>query len=328
MLRHLLNPAINRATYDACVEAAPNGLIYGLSWWLDVVSPGWEALVLNDYRAVMPLPLKRRYGIRFVDQPLHCPMLGIFSREPLTEESHHVFWDALHARFRLVTRFCLLSAGGNGTPTAPFHGGPSPVSGSVTACRHTQILDLSQPYEILRVGYSRDRRQNLARAERVGWEVRESADIRPLLTWFGEHHAARIAGGVAPEAYQLLEKLVDETQRRGLSTLWYAVKNGQPEAGAWFVSWKGRVIYLFNAATPAGRRGNARTFLLDRFFRQHAGQRLVFDFESPEVASIAGFYESFGAKPQAYTQLSYNRLPGWVNAAWQVKKTPTPDRTV
>lgn len=305
LVRHLRHTQIDWTAYDTCVEAAPNGLIYGLSWWLDVVSPGWEALVLADYRAVMPLPVKQRYGIRFVEHPLFCPMLGIFSREPLTRETADAFSEKLKSQFRLVTRFCLL---------------PSPVSGCAPPHRYTHLLDLSKPYESLRAGYSRDRLQNLTRAERAGWELRESTDIRPLLSWFREHHAARIAGGVAPEAYGLLEKLVAETQQRGLSTLWLAVKDGQPEAGAWFVSWKGWVIYLFNAATPAGRRGNARTFLLDRFFRQHAGESLIFDFESPEVASIAGFYESFGAKPQAYTQLSYNRLPGWVNAVWGVKK--------
>jgi len=315
-IRHLPNAAINRSSYDTCVEAVPNGLIYGLSWWLDVVSPGWEALVLDDYRAVMPLPVKRRYGIRFVEQPLFCPFLGIFSRESLTGATVDVFSELVRSQFRLVTRFCLFPVGGGGTRTVAN----GPVSGFNTARRHTHLLDLSHPYETLRAGYSRDRLQNLARAERFGWEVRESTDIRPLMSWFRENHAARIAGGIAPEAYGVLEKLVDETQRRGLSTLWLAEKDGQPEAGAWFVPWNGRVVYLFNAATPLGRQGNARTFLLDRFFRQHAGQPLVFDFESPEVASIARFYESFGAKPQPYIQLNYNRLPGWVNAVWNVKK--------
>ncbi|MBC7893016.1 MAG: GNAT family N-acetyltransferase [Sphingobacteriaceae bacterium] len=304
-IRHLPNVAIHRAAYDACVEAAPNGLIYGLSWWLDVVSPGWEVLVLDDYRAVMPLPVKRRYGIRFVEQPLFCPMLGIFSGETLTPQVVVAFWQRLQSRVRLVTRLCLTE--------------PRPIS-PASQRRHTHLLDLSHSYETLRAGFSRDRLQNLRRAERIGWEIQERTDIRPLLIWFRENHTVAIAGGVAPGAYALLERLVDETQRRGLSMLWYAEKNGQSEAGVWFVCWKGRVIYLFNAATPAGRRGNARTFLLDRFFRLKAGQPLIFDFESPEVASIAGFYESFGAKPQPYTQLGYNRLPGWVNAVWVVKK--------
>lgn len=305
-IRHLRHPAIDRAAYDACVEAAPNGRVYGRSWWLDVVAPGWEALVLGDYRAVLPLPVKRRYGVRFVDQPLFCQHLGLFSKTPPTEAERETFAPTVRHFFPLMARFCLDA---------------DPFGGAFRAeTRHTHLLDLNPLYETLRAGYTRDRRLNLKRAGAVGWEIQESHDLRPLIDWFRAYHARNIRGGVAPGAYRTLENLFHETERRGHSALWYALKNGQPEAGAWFVTHRNRVIYLFNAATPAGRRGNARTFLLDAFFRKNAGRDLLFDFESPEVPSIAGFYESFGARPEPYVSLSYNHLPTWANGLWQLKK--------
>lgn len=308
-VRHLRHAAIDRSAYDACVEAAPNGLVYGLSWWLDVVSPGWEALVLDDYRAVMPLPVRKRYGIRFVDQPLFCQRLGIFSEKPLSPGQAEAFFDRLKTSFPLITRLCLdADTFANTTATVP---------------RTTHLLDLSQPHEILRARYTRDRLLNLKRGEACGWKILPSHDIRPLIGWFRQFHAQNIGGGVSPEAYRTLETLFSETETRGLSALWYALKNGQPEAGAWFVMHKNRVTYLFNAATPAGRQGNARTFLLNLFFRENAGQNLVFDFESPEVPSIARFYESFGAGREPYASLSYNHLPAWVNAVWRLKNRTT-----
>jgi len=313
VLRLLPNSPIDRAAYDACVESAPNGWVYGLSWWLDVVSPGWEVLVLDDYRAVLPLPVKRRYGVRFIDQPVFCQQLGLYSKTPLTDAERTPFGQTLQHSFPLMTRFCLEK---------------KPFVGLIRAkTRHTHLLDLNQPYEILRADYTRDRLQNLKCAEVIGWEIQPSHDIRPLIDWFRRFHAQNIRGGVAPGAYRTLENLFHEAERRGLSTLWYALKNGQPEAGAWFVTHKNRVFYLFNAATPAGRRGNARTLLLDAFFRENAGQHLIFDFESPEVPTIAGFYESFGAKPEPYVSLSYNHLPRWANGLWRLKtrltKRPT-----
>jgi hypothetical protein len=306
LVHHLRNAAIDRPAYDACVQAAPNGLVYGLSWWLDVVSPGWEALVLGDYRAVLPLPVKRRYGIRFVDQPLFCPFLGIFSPEPLGEGETTAVFRTLAGRFKLVTRLCL--AADAQPPVGDWH------------LRHTHLLDLSQSYERIFGGYTPDRRQNLKRAQAVGWELHVSHDIQPLSDWFRQFHARNIPGGVAPGTYERLRRLFEETERRGLSTLYYARKDGQPEAGIWLVTYRNRVTYLFNAATPTGRRGNGRTFLLDSFFREKAGTNLLFDFESPGVPSITGFYESFGARPEPYRVLSYNRLPGWVNAAWGLKQ--------
>jgi len=70
----------------------------------------------------------------------------------------------------------------------------------------------------------------------------------------------------------------------------------------------GRAIYLFNAASETGRRGNARTVLLDQYIQAHAGQPIVFDFESPEKPSIAAFYRSFGAREESYFSLRWNRL--------------------
>ena len=313
-VRHLRNQTIDRVAYDACVEAAPNGLVYGLSWWLDVVSPGWEALVLDDYRAVLPLPVKRRYGIRFVEQALFCQRLGIFSRKKPSAVERRAFAENLRAGFPLVTRLCLDA---------------SSLADELPAeTRQTHCLDLSQPYSGIRDGYNPDRRQNLKRAETAGWEIQHSQNIRPLVEWFRCFHARNIVGGVAPSAYRTLENLFLETERRGLSTLWYAVKNGQPEAGIWFVTYKNRVFFLFNAATPAGRQGNARTFLLDSFFRENADRDLVFDFESPEVPSIAGFYESFGAKREAYVTMSYNQLPFWMNGLWRLKQRLTKKPTL
>ena len=313
-VRHFPNAEIDRAAYDACVEAAPNGPVYGLSWWLDVVSPGWEVLVLDDYRAVLPLPVKRRYGVRFIDQPLFCQRIGLFSEKFLSSSERRAFGKRLWSSFPLVTRFCL-----DENPSA---------EGVRVETRHTHRLNLSQPYAEIRNGYNLDRRQNLKRAEAVRWEIQADHDICPLIDWFQRFHAQNIAGGVAPEAYRILEKLFIETEKRGLSTLWYAVKNGQLEAGAWFVTYKNRVIYLFNAATPIGRQGNARTFLLDSFFRENAGATLTFDFESPEVPAIADFYESFGAKEEPYVSLSYNRLPAWANAAWRWKNRLTKKPTL
>ncbi len=312
-IRHLRHATINRRAYDACIEAAPNGVIYGLSWWLDGVAPGWEALVLDEYRAVLPLPVKRRYGIRLVEQPLFCQFLGIFSVDVLTEGETVAFIDALQKAVRLVARLCLL----NDMRPAPGE----------WRTRHTHLLDLRLSYQTLHSNYKPDRLLNLKRAEKEEWAIRPSHDIRPLVAWFRRFHAQNIRGGVAPGSNSTLENLFAEAEKRGVSTLWYAVKNGEAEAGAWFVRWRGRAIYLFNAATPTGRRGNARTFLLDQFIKCHAGQALLFDFESPDVPGIVQFYESFGAKPQTYSELRYNRLPGLVNTLWRAKQFFTHKKT-
>ena len=59
MIQYLKNKEIDFKKYDACIAAAINSRIYAYSWYLNIVADNWDALVLNDYEAVMPLPIFR-----------------------------------------------------------------------------------------------------------------------------------------------------------------------------------------------------------------------------------------------------------------------------
>ena len=59
-IKYLSHNNIDLKKWDICIQNAYNSLIYAESWYLDIVSPNWEALVYNDYEYVMPLPLKRK----------------------------------------------------------------------------------------------------------------------------------------------------------------------------------------------------------------------------------------------------------------------------
>ncbi len=93
-----------------------------------------------------------------------------------------------------------------------------------------------------------------------------------------------------------------------MMTLRYALHNGQIEAGVVFVQEGDRIIYLFNAASEAGRRGNARTLLIDQVIKEKSEQRLVLDFESPAKQSVRAFYQRFGAVEAPFWTMRWNRL--------------------
>ena len=60
MLRHIKHADIDKVKWDSVTLNSANGLIYNLSSYLDVVAPNWEALILGDYKAIMPLPVKKK----------------------------------------------------------------------------------------------------------------------------------------------------------------------------------------------------------------------------------------------------------------------------
>jgi len=300
---------INTTAWDACVATSAQRIVFGFSWYLDAVLPGpdwtWMGVVLTDeageYAAVLPVPLRRKWGVWRIHQPFFCQMLGVFSRDPILDTMP--FYQLVYERFRYGA---IWQVGQYPPVDVPF---------GLVRQLSTQVLDLSDAYPAIYARYTSDRRRNLRRSQTTNWSVREATDIEPLIALFRKNHADTIDGGVGNWAYSIFRNLYTELQKRNMTTLLYAERSGKTEAGTLFVQDNNRIIYLFNAATETGRHRNARTLLIDRIIQKKAGHYnadgpLLFDFESPEKPSIRAFYASFGAVAQPFWSVRWSRLSG------------------
>ncbi|MFD2935615.1 GNAT family N-acetyltransferase [Spirosoma flavum] len=316
-IRILPRNKINSLAWDACIANSHQRILYGYSWYLDIVLPApfWKwvgAVIANEtgqYQTVMPIPLRRKVvaGITcawVVHQPFFCQFLGVFSRQETLDPMP--FFRVMQQRFRY------------GSTVSMRQQPDTSLSFDTVRAATTHTLALSVGYDTIYQNYTHDRKQNLRRARRemstaVNWTIVESTDPEPLLTLFRENHADNIDGGVTDWAYAVVRNLVIELSKRNLITLRYACCDGRIEAGTLFVQEGNRIIYLFNAGSEIGRRRNARTLLIDQMIREQAGHNdadepLVFDFESPEKLAIREFYQSFGTSEEPFWEMRWNRL--------------------
>jgi Acetyltransferase (GNAT) domain len=293
---------IDSTQWDDFIAASPQRILYAYSWYLDTVSPDWKALIVveNDqWQAVMPLPCRKKWGMNVVQQPFFCQLLGVFTNSSVDyREASNLLLTELKTSFRYISTYS-----GRFAEHTIF-----PEGLKVTNATNL-ILPLHHPYSVLFQHYSHDRQTNLKRAQNSHWTAQKSTDVEPLIQLFTKNHADQIEGGVSENAYDLLRAVTALLAQKKALRLVYAVRESRIEAGALFAIFNNRIIYLFNAASPTGRQGNARTWLLDRMIQEYAETDFVFDFESPKIPSIASFYQSFGAQPEVYSQLSFNNLP-------------------
>jgi hypothetical protein len=58
--------------WNDCIRKSPNGLMYGLTWFLDALVDRWEGLVWEkdkEYIAVFPIPIRKKFGFKYVYPP-------------------------------------------------------------------------------------------------------------------------------------------------------------------------------------------------------------------------------------------------------------------
>ncbi|PWJ58522.1 hypothetical protein CLV98_104382 [Dyadobacter jejuensis] len=300
-IRRVPRAAIDDAQWDRLISHSRQGVLYAFSWYLDRVCERWEALVVGGstgYSLVMPIPLRRKWGHWVVSQPYFCQYLGVFAQEAIAADVLKQFVSAMVRHYSYISSYSF----------SPYHGaalasekGRSLLVGNVEL-EHTHWLRIAEGSSGRL--YTADRRRNLRSANRYGWSIVDSTDMNPLIELFKKYHAPTI--GVHPRAYESLRRIVSLAKVR--VSIQYACLAGQIHAGILIVESMGHAIYLFNASDTVGRRGNARTLLIDRYLQRNSKDLKLFDFESPPIASISSFYASFAAEAVPIIKISNNRM--------------------
>ena len=98
-ISYLTYQQVDKKKWDDCIGSASNGLVYAYTFYLDTMAKNWDALVLNDYEAVMPLTWNKKYGVYYLYQPAFTASLGVFGKN-ITADTVAAFLKAVPARFR------------------------------------------------------------------------------------------------------------------------------------------------------------------------------------------------------------------------------------
>ena len=296
MIKYLQHEEINKEKWDDCINLSPQGLVYALSWYLDAVHPGWEALVENDYETVFPLTSGKKFGISYLYQPFFSQKLGAFSRKPGEYINIDPFLEAFVERFRYVDI--------NLNRANRITGKDFQVD------MNTNIeLDLSENPETIRNNYSENAIRNLKKFNGENIVLNEEKDSDLLIRMF-RLNMGRTLPKIRDIHYSGLKKVMDTAFDKGTGRMLVAKnQKGRFLAGAFFITYNKRAVFLFSANTEEGREKRAMYGIIDRFIAENAGKKLILDFEGSNEKNLARFYKGFGGKNFDYPGLRINLLP-------------------
>lgn len=296
-LQYLHRHQIDTNKWDQCIDRATNGLIYARVVYLDHMTTTWDALVLGDYEAVMPLPVRKKWGIQYIYQPAFIASLGIFGNQ-LTAALIEQFIRAIPSTFKLID--LRLNYGNN------F----SQLQG-VVRLHNNYVLSLQAPYEQLFKQYRENIRRNIKKAQQLGNRYATDIEVEEVvsLARLQLDHIIELRQGDYDNFIRLYHTL--KQQGRAMACGVYTQSGELVSSCVYFFSNK-RAYYILVGNHPNGRTLGASHYLIDRFIHDQAGQDLLLDFEGSDVRNLAFFYESFGAQQEVYATLWINKLPWWV----------------
>ena len=303
LLRH---HEIDRQVWDDFMRTSPLGALYGVSAYLDIIRPQWEAVVVQDgeqWLAVMPWFAESRFGLTRMFQPLLCQFQGIYWGPYPSDPYKQYEWKrkvvGMMAEF--VNKHCKVFHG-NFSPgfdyPLPFH-----WEGFQLSPRFTYYLNLKDPIPAFSERHQRSIKKNYASAVRLVL----NGDGGQFMTAL---HSNLDKKGVkfSEKQYSNIEQIMKTFIPGSEAYLLECIdQEGNWLSGMLVYAYKGTFTYYLGASSELGRKENSMTWLMNEAIQLALAKGAdIFDFEGSMIQNVETFFRGFGAKPKLFFEISKN----------------------
>ncbi|MFO7668658.1 MAG: hypothetical protein R6W31_03280 [Bacteroidales bacterium] len=293
MIKFLDRKEIDTGRWDSVIAGSPAEAIYGYSWYLDQVAENWSALVVDDYRFVMPLVWKKKVGMKYVYQPFYTQQLGVFGREEVDPALIREMLMIMYRKFRFA---------GLNLNTHNLVGEEAPFE---VTDKSNYVLSLNREYNHLYASYKTNTKRNIRKSLELSDLVDKTISVDELVRLKRENDVIKRS----EEDYVWLKSLVDAIMEKGAGKIYSTRTSGEVTAAACFAFSNHRAIYLVSASSQIGKDRRGMFRIVDTFIRDHASSGKILDFEGSNIPSVARFFIGFGARAEIYQGISFTRLP-------------------
>ncbi len=296
-IKYFQNKEIDRNKWDACIQSSLQQMPYAYSWYLDIAADNWDAVVVNNYEAVFPLPWKKKWGVRYVYPPFFIQQLGLFS----SKDYDYTVIDSVLKEVTKHFKFMELYLNCFDEPSCEV------------VLRKNFELNLNASISDLRQNYSENTRRNIKKAEGVSLHIQKAIFAGKIIEMFKKGRGAQLKT-LDNDDYKRFEKILQACEQRSAVQLYevYTLE-GELCAGACLLKTASRLVFIFSGNTDEGRKSGAMHFLIDYMIKEYAGREMIFDFEGSNDENLARFYQSFSAENKPYSFVKINNLRFPVN---------------
>jgi len=284
---------IDTERWDDVISNSAGETLYAYAWYLDEAAEKWSALVMEDYRFVMPLIWRKKFGIKYAYHPNFVQQLGLFSKEFIDPVIIKMFLRQLPEKFKYGN----LRFNTNNIIGEEHH--------FMVNDRVNYELLLDRDYDTIYNDFSTNSKRNLKKALDLAPELIEDVTIDDIIFLKREIDDTKRGD----DYFGWMKKLFSSVKEHGKVQVIGVKQEGKLVAAALFAFSRKRAIYLLSVSNSEGKESRAMFAILNRFIELHAGSKIILDFEGSNIPSIARFFNGFGAKPRVYQAVDFARFP-------------------
>jgi hypothetical protein len=292
MIVYLKSGEIDRAQWDYCIRNSAGAKPYAYSWCLDIMAPGWEALVDDEYDSVFPIPSFTRFGVKYIATPKFLQQLGAFSPDKPVTQSVKEFLDYMPELFRL-TDLCIAQE-------VDHH------NYKVTE-KSNYELNLSQTYDEIERNFTPECRRFISHAGKRYFQTEDITPRELVRVCQADRRFGLRTAKISD--YEHIEKLMEYCLSSGKGRI-IGVRASRKKVlyGIFLLQIHGSITILLEANTAGSLQKHIGYYVINEIIRHSASKHLVLDF-----AGTTGHYptpagKSFGGQIVPYYRIYRNRL--------------------
>lgn len=299
---------IEDAVWNDFIARSPQAAPYGCSWYLDMVWPGWKAIVVSEkggqWLAVMPLKISKKYGIAYVFNPPFCQYVGIFFGQ--VEKKNATLTFALKKRLvKAIVEVLPTEMKVFNVKFAPEFDYPLPFywADFELNARYSYWLDNQQDKSVIFKNFEERTRTYINKAVKSKLAVQSVEDIDAIVGLATERNNY-------PFDAPLLKKLWAALRQQKIGVaLEVRDTDRQLHAGLIYVQFQHKIILLFTSLNIKFGQQGGMPLAIWRVI-ESAGQEVqVIDFEGSMLEPLEHFFRGFGTRPVPYLQIQKNTFP-------------------
>jgi len=292
-MKLITHKEIDKKKWDTAVSDSGYSYLYAYSWYLDIVHPGWQAIIADDYSTVFPVPSKKKSGISYVIKPRFTQQLGWFGKFNAAIEKNTL--QLLEKNFRYID-FSIHSK--------------ITLSGKWKIKENSNYeLGLNSSFAKLTDKFNENCKRNLKKSVKSGNNFCEDLPIEELIKLFRLTKGKELKE-ISADHYRIIKEIYNSgAGKKAASVSGIKNKDGKLISAVLFIHWKNRIYYLFSASDEEGKKSGAAFTVIEQCVKKYSGNKIILDFEGSDIAGLARFYSGFGAERKKYFTIKYNNLP-------------------